>query len=271
MRSCLHNLRIGASLLCNLVHNVDERVESLYAFVLRRLYHHCLVEEQREVDGRSMVAIVEQTLCHVHCGNAGALVLQTVKHKLVLADCRDWQFIVIAERLLDVVGCESGKRTDHAYVLTSQCKDVAVSTHHHSEVAEELANMDVAVVRCYDVVCTVCLLCHLGNGEQILQTFAYADRTRTGTAATVRCRECLVQVDVHNVESHISRTASAEHRVEVSSIIIHQTAALVNEALNLRNLTLEETKSVGVGHHHSCDGVVKQTTEVINVHYAIGC
>lgn len=62
---------------------------------------------------------------------------------------------------------------------------MAVSTHHHGEVAEELAHMDVAVVRCNDAVCAVCLLCHL-NGEQILKTFAYADRTRTGTAAAVR-------------------------------------------------------------------------------------
>ena len=86
----------------------------------------------------------------------------------------------------------------------------------------------------------------------------------------MRCGEGLVQVDVHHVESHVAGTASTEHRVEVSAVVIHERAALVHDFRYLGYLTLEEPQGIGVGHHHRCHTVVEQVSEVINIHDAIG-
>ena len=84
MRSTLHHVGIREGFLGHAVHDVDKVVECLLRLSLRRLYHDALVEEQREVDGRSVVAIVEQALGDVECGDTSALVGQAVEYKLVL-------------------------------------------------------------------------------------------------------------------------------------------------------------------------------------------
>ena len=93
------------------------------------------------------------------------------------------------------------------------------------------------------------------NREELLQTLAHTHRTGTRTAATVRRRERLVQVDVHHIESHVTRTADTQHRIEVGTVVVHQSAAVVNQFRNLRDTGLEESQRVGVGHHHRGDVV----------------
>ena len=68
----------------------------------------------------------------------------------------------------------------------------------------------------------------------------------------MRCGERLVQVDVHNVEAHIARTAFAEKCVEICSVVIHQAASLMNEFRNLQDTRLEDAQRIGIGHHHGC-------------------
>ena len=81
----------------------------------------------------------------------------------------------------------------------------------------------------------------------------------------MRRRERLVQVDVHHVEAHVARPAYTEHRVQVGSVVIHQSAAVVDELRNLRYLGLEEAERVGVGHHHGGDSVAAQRTDALEV------
>ena len=69
VRCCLVVLRVCLGFLCYLAHHGDKAVERLLAFVLSGLNHEAFMEEEREVDGRSMVAIVEQTLGNIHCGD----------------------------------------------------------------------------------------------------------------------------------------------------------------------------------------------------------
>ena len=59
-----------------------------------------------------------------------------------------------------------------------------------------------------------------------------------------------MQVDVHDVEAHVARSADTKHRVEVGSIIVHQTAAFVDQAGNFWNVVFENAKCIGVCHHH---------------------
>ena len=62
-----------------------------------------------------------------------------------------------------------------------------------------------------------------------------------------------MQVDMHHVETHITWTTSAEHWIEVSTIVVHQTTAVVNQFRNRRDTCFEKTKGIGIGHHHRSD------------------
>lgn len=85
VRSTLYDIGIFAGLFRNFMHDLDKSVKGLLALILGRLYHHGFMEEQREVDSWSMIAIIEQTLGHIHGSNAGRLVLEAVENELVLA------------------------------------------------------------------------------------------------------------------------------------------------------------------------------------------
>ena len=60
-----------------------------------------------------------------------------------------------------------------------------------------------------------------------------------------------MQIDVHHIKAHITRTGGTQHRIQVSSVIVHQATSGMHQFLNLRNLLFEEPQRIGVGHHHS--------------------
>ena len=84
--SCLHHIWVFLGFLCNLSHHVDEAVDSLFALILCGLNHHSLMEEEWEVDSGSVVSIIKQTLGHIHRGNIGRFVLESVEYEFVLAE-----------------------------------------------------------------------------------------------------------------------------------------------------------------------------------------
>ena len=75
-----------------------------------------------------------------------------------------------------------------------------------------------------------------------------------------------MEIDVHHIKAHVTRTACTEHRVEVGSVVVHQSATLMYELGYLGNLLLKHTESVGVGHHHRSHGVVEDATKVVHIH-----
>ena len=95
VRCSLHLLWIVLGFFGNLSEHFDECVDRLLAFALGRLYHHGLMEEKREVDGGSVVAVVEQALCHIHSSYSSRLVLESVEHELMFAYGRNWQGVDI--------------------------------------------------------------------------------------------------------------------------------------------------------------------------------
>ena len=164
--------------------------------------------------------------------------------------CVDGQLVNVLQALLDVVGIEHGQWTDLLNVFASEGKDVGIGTHHHAEVT--IIGRD--------------------EGETVLQAFAHADGTGSGTSAAMRRGERLVQVDVHHVEAHIAGATRSEHRVEVRSVVVHQAAAAVDELGNLRDACLEEAQRVGVRHHHGSDLrtlLCYDTLQVVEVYRAV--
>ena len=79
-----------------------------------------------------------------------------------------------------------------------------------------------------------------------------------------------VQIDVHHVKSHVSGTAYSENRVEVGTVVIHQTTAVVDELGDFRYSAFKNPQCVGIGHHHAGDVWSQQGLEVVNVYRPVG-
>ena len=268
MGSTLHYIGIGACLLGNLAHHGDKTVDGVLALVFGGLDHERLVEEQREIDCRGMISIIEKTLCHIHGGDTGGFVAQTIEYELVLAESLDGQEILVLERLLDIIGIESGKRSHQLHILATESEDIGEGTKQHTEVAVvwsygNLSAVSICKVDCLDI-CQ-----RTGSGclrKELLQSDTHANRSSTWSTSSMGSGECLMKIDVHHIKAHVTRTASTEHRVEVGSIIVHQSAALMHEFGYLGNLLFKHSEGIGIGHHHCCHGIVEDATQVVDIH-----
>ena len=189
----------------------------------------------------------------------------------MLAQPFDGQLVEVFQPFLDIVGVERGERSHHAYVLAPEREDIGICAQGDEEIAGEGTDGAEGVGRAgVDVEAAVGVLHHARHGEERLETLAHTHGAGAGTAAAMRGGEGLVEIDVHDIEAHVSRTRDAEHRVEVCAVVVHQSAAVVDELRNLRYLALEEPEGVGVGHHHRRDVVAEQRLEVSDIDEAVG-
>jgi hypothetical protein len=69
----------------------------------------------------------------------------------------------------------------------------------------------------------------------------------------VRDSEGLVQVHVHDVESHVAGTHDAEDRVEIGAVVIEEPAHLVHGPGDLDDVFFEQAERVGVREHDAGD------------------
>ena len=65
--------------------------------------------------------------------------------------------------------------------------------------------------------------------QERLEHLLHGDRTRAGTAAAVRRRERLVQIQVHHVDAEIARARDADQRVHVRAVHVDQRALGVQD------------------------------------------
>ncbi len=85
----------------------------------------------------------------------------------------------------------------------------------------------------------------------------------------MRCRERLVQVQVQDVESHITRTGDTDERVHIRSVVVEKASASVDEGCDLLDVLLEKAEGVRVRHHNAGDVVAEQRFEVVHIHKAV--
>ena len=107
-----------------------------------------------------------------------------------------------------------------------------------------------------------------GRRQEVHKMRCYSDGTRAGSAATVRDRERLVQVEVHHVEAQVARADNPKQRVEVRTVAVHQAAAAVYQLNDLFDVLIEETERVRVREHHANDRIVTGGFEGLEVHVA---
>ena len=70
MRCALQDGRRLSGLRSDFPHYIDERVDCFLGLRLGRLYHDGLMEQEREINRRSMEAEIEQSLGNVQCSCA---------------------------------------------------------------------------------------------------------------------------------------------------------------------------------------------------------
>src|SRR5438132_3169397 len=149
----------------------------------------------------------------------------------------------------EIVRGEDCKRGDVRESVRSEEPDVRVGTEEDSRVADEALQTPYGLLEVIIEAVTGLDLRNDGDREIFGQPFRRADRAGTGTPAAVRRRECLVKVQVNDVETHIAGPRLAEESVHVRPVIIHQASGVVDHLRYLDDLPLEEAEGVGNGEH----------------------
>ena len=70
------------------------------------------------------------------------------------------------------------------------------------------------------------------------------------------CRECLVKIDVENVDAEITRPGDPHHRVEIGAIHVHKAAVRMNNLGHFGNLILKYAQSIRIRDHETGDIIV---------------
>ena len=212
------------------------------------------MEEQGEIDGWSVEAVVQKPFRDVERRGAflpfpGPVVDEAVEDELVLAYGRYRELVAVLEGLLDIIGCQACELARQFDILPSEHQDVCVCAQDHAEIAVESGNPRLP--------------------EELDQLVCHSDGAASGTAAAVGRGEGLVQVQVHDVEAHITGTDHSEQGVHVGSVVVEKAAASVHEGCNFSDVPFEKAQCVGVGQHYSCDVVAEERLERIQVHEAV--
>ena len=96
------------------------------------------------------------------------------------------------------------------------------------------------------------------------------DRAGTGTASAVRCGEGLMQIEVKHIKSHITGTYYTHQRIHIGSVIVKESSTCMYKLCYLLYILFEQTQGVRIGHHDTCNGIVKQRLQVFHIHKTCG-
>ena len=142
-------------------------------------------------------------------------------------------------------------------------QDVCQSTDDHAEIAIERADAadgaGAVVIKCP-------LLAHVlqaGQRKKRLQGLYHSDRAATGTAASMRSRERLVQVEVHDIHAESPGLGDTDQRVHVRAIHVEQRAFLVENLRDALDVRLEDTQRIGIRDHERGDILVYDAFELL--------
>ena len=67
------------------------------------------------------------------------------------------------------------------------------------------------------------------RGEEVRQVRGHADGAAARAAATMRHREGLVQIEMHQIEAQLGRANDSQEGIEVGAIAVHQSTAVVDQ------------------------------------------
>ena len=236
---------------------VSERVERLDRFGLRRLDEHALLDDQREVDGRRMEAVVDQPLGDVERAHAGAASRSAWRWPRTRA-CRTAR---TAARTPRPSACAQVVRGQHG-VLADLAQAVAAVRQMYVYARTRTPTLPwYARTRPIDVGRSPRRSSRKpspsrGRAARAGRARACHRRRRAGTrpSPAVRRRERLVQVEVHDVEAGLRRAELAQDRVHVRAVHVGERAGARGRRRGARSMLRSNRPSV--------DGLVSITAAV---------
>ena len=93
-----------------------------------------------------------------------------------------------------------------------------------------------------------------------------SDRACSGTAASMRSGKGLVEIQVHNVESHVAGTHDTDERVHVCPVVVEKSATAVHKCRDFLDFSLEKPERVRVCHHYAGNCPVQKRLQVLHVY-----
>ena len=108
-----------------------------------------------------------------------------------------------------------------------------------------------------------------GRRQERFEFLFHGDWAGTGSAATVRGRESLVQIQVHDVDAEVAGTDFADQRVHVGAVHVEQAAFGVHDLGDLVDLLLEDAQRVGICEHQCRDIFIHLRSERGHIHHAL--
>ena len=108
------------------------------------------------------------------------------------------------------------------------------------------------------------------DGQKRLEELLARHRTRAGTAAAVRRRKRLVQVQVHHVDAEVAGAHFADQRVHVGAVHVEQRALGVQNVGDLVDLVFEDAERGRVGEHQRRGVFVDLARERFEIDAAVG-
>ena len=97
--------------------------------------------------------------------------------------------------------------------------------------------------------------------QERLEHLLHRHRTGARTAAAVRRREGLVQIEVHHVDAEIAGPRDADQRVHIGAVHVEHGALVVQDLGHAHDVVLEHAERVRVGHHQRGDVLGDQLFE----------
>src|SRR5207302_9661280 len=119
----------------------------------------------------------------------------------------------VAQPLLQVAGVEH-RVLRHAGYRRTVCANVCIRAHEHAEVAVVGAHLPDALGPRIVEVIAVTVAFDGGCGEEVDEASVHANRAGAGPATAVRCREGLVQFEVHDIGAHVAGPADCDQRFD---------------------------------------------------------
>ncbi len=175
----------------------------------------------------------------------------------------------VREALLQVVGREDCVAAGLSKALCPEEPEIHVCPQHDESAPGEGVQPPDGVGPIVLELELLGPLANEGNRQVRLQLLDHAHGARAGSAASVRGRKGLVEIEVDDIEAHVTRPEAADEGVEVRTIVVGEAAGLVDQLADLPDVALEEPEGVRVGQHDAGDVVAQEAAKSLQIYQAL--
>ena len=221
-----------------------------------------------------MKSVIDQPLGDVERVHPVGLLPFVIEDNLVHRLALIGHLVVVSQMVRNIVGIEDGRLGRFPESFRPESDNVAQSSNQDREVSVEGAD---AADRVRAIIIQPKtrrpvlrrLLDDPREWQKGCELARHGNRTRSRSSPPVRGGEGLVEVEVQNVDSHVSGARHSDERVHIRPVHIDQPARFVNDAADLFDLLLEHPQRRGIGQHQRGDLVIDDRAEVVEIDAAV--